>query len=213
MLRLDRWDKLSLGALAISAAYTAAVYPSLPEKVPIHFDIHGVADGFAPRAAGAVLLPAIALFTWAIVRLGHRIMPPGTRDRMKASPMSAVGAVVVVPFALLHMLILRLAKSGGHELGASFSVLLAGMWIALGLLMPKLRRNPVAGIRTAWTLASDENWARTHRAGGIACTIAGFIALPFALGGSVAAPIVAILASALFALGYSFVAAHRERQA
>ena len=40
---------------------------------------------------------------------------------------------------------------------------LGALFVMLGLVMPRVRRNPWVGVRTPWTLASDENWARTHR--------------------------------------------------
>ena len=48
---------------------------------------------------------------------------------------------------------------------------------ALSFVMPRIRRNPVIGIRVAWTLASDENWARTHRFASYTFAAAGVVAL------------------------------------
>ena len=42
------------------------------------------------------------------------------------------------------------------------------MFIVLGNYMGKVRKNFFIGIRTPWTLASDEVWNRTHRLGGCA---------------------------------------------
>ena len=61
----------------------------------------------------------------------------------------------------------------------------------LGLL-GRLPRNHFAGIRTRYTLSSDEAWDRTHRAaapylifGGVAVTMAGLAFAPFAFAGSI----------------------------
>ena len=40
------------------------------------------------------------------------------------------------------------------------------LFIVLGNYMGKVRKNFFIGIRTPWTLASDEVWNRTHRLGG-----------------------------------------------
>lgn len=64
--------------------------------------------------------------------------------------------------------------------------------VVLGLmgLLGKLRRNHFAGIRTRFTMASDINWYRTHRAGaafmifgGVAVMMAGIAFLPFSFAG------------------------------
>lgn len=67
-----------------------------------------------------------------------------------------------------------------------------GAFVALGWLglLGKLPPNHVAGIRTPFTRASNENWYATHRAagpmlvfGGVAVLAAGLSAAPFALAG------------------------------
>ena len=57
----------------------------------------------------------------------------------------------------------------------------------------KLPRNHIAGIRTPFTLSSEERWYAVHRAGGpvmllgaVAAFAAGLAFLPFALAGKVA---------------------------
>lgn len=47
--------------------------------------------------------------------------------------------------------------------------------IITGNYLPKCRQNYTAGIRLPWTLASEENWNRTHRLGGKTMVIAGII--------------------------------------
>jgi uncharacterized membrane protein len=67
-------------------------------------------------------------------------------------------------------------------------VLLVVGWLAL---QGKLRRNHVAGIRTPFTMRSDENWYATHRHAapvlifaGVAVTAMGLAFLPFAVAGA-----------------------------
>lgn len=40
------------------------------------------------------------------------------------------------------------------------------LFIVLGNYMPKTRSNWFVGIRTPWTLSSEETWVKTHRFGG-----------------------------------------------
>jgi uncharacterized membrane protein len=46
-----------------------------------------------------------------------------------------------------------------------------------GVLTEKAKRNWFIGIRTPWTLSSEEVWERTHRIGGKLFKIAGVITL------------------------------------
>jgi uncharacterized membrane protein len=71
----------------------------------------------------------------------------------------------------------------------------------------KLPRNRIAGIRTPYTLSSDERWLATHRAGGpflvlgaVAAFAIGLALLPFALAGELGDAFVAAGLSAMAVL-------------
>lgn len=56
-------------------------------------------------------------------------------------------------------------------------VLIALAFIIIGNYMPKTTRNVAVGIKTRWSLSSDENWNATHRFGGRVFVAAGFLSL------------------------------------
>ena len=100
-----------------------------------------------------------------------------------------------------------------ESVGRGLALVMGVFLLALSFVMPRIRRNPVLGIRLAWTLASDENWARTHRFASYTFAAAGVVALAGALlGGPSAGPvsIVALLAGALAPAVYSYFVARGE---
>jgi uncharacterized membrane protein len=198
--RLDGLDAVSAIVVAGSFVLTGLLYARLPDRVPIHFDIHGVADGFASRAIGAWLLPIFALVTAAILRFGPMLMRRGWRERLEGSPTSALALVLVVMLCGLHLVVLRLALTPALDAAPMLAAVLGVTWFALGQLMPRTRRNPIVGVRTRWTMASDENWARTHRVAGIAFTVGGAIALVAAAIPSMVVAVAAIVLSGLYPL-------------
>jgi uncharacterized membrane protein len=198
------FDALSFFTIAATFAVTASFYGRLPARVPIHFDIHGQADGFAPRGLGTWIMPGTMIFLLAFIRLGAWLLPRDWRARTQGDAAATLILVITLGFAALHFLMMRVALTGGASLGASLGVVLGAMWIGLGLVMPRLRRNPWMGVRTAWTLSSDENWARTHRVAGLAMTIGGTLAVIAALAGSMPIAIAIVLISGLGPVVYSF---------
>ncbi|NLT12619.1 MAG: SdpI family protein [Clostridiaceae bacterium] len=48
-------------------------------------------------------------------------------------------------------------------------------WIVIGNILPKLKPNGLVGIRTPWTVASENNWYKTHRLGGKIAVITGIV--------------------------------------
>jgi uncharacterized membrane protein len=45
-------------------------------------------------------------------------------------------------------------------------VLLGGLFFYTGIVLEKVKKNWFIGIRTPWTISSDEVWDKTHRLGG-----------------------------------------------
>jgi len=209
MKTLDRLDAISLTLLGGAAALTAALYPRLPEQVPTHFDLHGHANGWMSRPIGATLPLVIALAVWALVRFGAAILPGSMRDRLAASPVSLVGLMTVALFVVIQLLVLWASLHSPPTIGRLLGAALGVYWIALAMVLPRVRRNPFIGIRTAWTLTSDENWARTHRFASVTFTLGGLVAIAAALMAAPAIALLAILVSSLIPVVWSLIVAHR----
>jgi uncharacterized membrane protein len=202
--KLDRLDLLALGLVAASAVATAAVYDRLPDPMPTHFDVHGVPNGWMPRADGAFLLPAAGLLVWGLVRFGGRLLPGDWRERFEASPISAAGLLVGALLTAMQGLLIHAALQPVPRLSANLWWALGAFFMLLGLLIPRMRRNPWIGVRTPWTLASDENWARTHRFAGYTMTFGGAAAILAAMAGKPVLGLASILAGALAPAVYSW---------
>ena len=212
MKRWSRFDAMALVTLALAAAVTGALYDALPRWMATHFDGRGIANGFMPRATGAWVLLAIALFAWLVVRVLPLLFSRSWRERARRSPMALVAFLLTGFFVGLHFLVLYGALRRSTHLPGGFGLLLGMFWIALSLVVPRLRRNAFVGIRTPWTLASDENWARTHHFAGYTFAAGGVVATGAALGGVLPLAIGAILVSALVPAVYSFLLDRRASQ-
>ena len=185
-------NRFAVGAVLLMFAVTLAVYPWLPETVPIHFDIRGTPDGFASRAFGAFLLPIISVALLALLRL--------------KSGAALATTLVLWFFAGMHVLVLRAALDGG-SLGGALWVLCGAFFVALGLVLPRVRRNRWVGVRTPWALRSPEIWARTQRVGGQAMLACGVVVLLTAWGSgplALALRAVAILGASIVPIAYSW---------
>jgi len=199
-------DVAALGLVAGQLVGSALAYGRLPERFPVHFDLHGTADGFSSRAVGAFLMPCVSLALWAFVRTFPRRLTGEARARALASPLAETALLVTGLMAGLHFVMLDVALSGRGAAGRGLGFVLASFTLALGLLLPKLRRNGIAGIRTPYTLSSDETWQKTHRIGGILFFVAGLVGLVGTAMGSVAVVIGALVVATLASAAYSFLA-------
>ncbi|MGD0679422.1 MAG: DUF1648 domain-containing protein [Polyangiaceae bacterium] len=189
-------DILTAVALAAAFVLTAAVYARLPNPMPTHFDLHGRPNGWMPRAAGAWFGPIVMGGVVGLLRFGARIVPPGWRDRLDASPVRFVSFALALTALGVQSLVLRASLSPMPRLDGAVWVLLGALFVAMGLALPRIRRNPFFGVRTAFALSSDENWARTQRVGGYAMTIGGVVAMTAGFLGAASVAMGAIAVSA-----------------
>jgi uncharacterized membrane protein len=191
--------RVTLALTAFAFATSALVYPWLPDRVPIHFDIRGHADGFASRLVGAFLVPIVLL-----------VMTIVEKVRRAANSAMRRSTVLVSAFLLLvHVFMLRAALTQG-SFGDGFWLVTGVFFVAIGLVLPRVPRNLFVGVRTPWSLRSPDVWARSQRVGGYAL-VAGGIGLSFssAMSGqaAIAMRAISIFGAAIVSIGYSYVAA------
>jgi len=194
---------LFIGSAIGLAAY---LYPALPEQIPTHWNIHGEVDDYTPKPWGVMLLPAAAIFSFAIMRVIPIISPRGFRTD-KFMDVINVFTVVIVGF-MSGIAILVLLAANGQNVRIN-EITFAGiglLFVVLGNYMSKVRKNFFIGIRTPWTLASDEVWSRTHRLGGKVFVLMGLFMMPNAvLRIPVEWLVATIVAAALIPVVYSYV--------
>jgi uncharacterized membrane protein len=202
-------------ALLIASAFGLAgwLYGALPNAVPIHWNAAGHADGFMAKPWGAFVLPLTTLGTYLLLRVLPAVSPKGFRMDSFIGVYNVI-VVAVVGFLLAITIASLLAASGVPLATRRLIPLGLGVLIViLGNYMGKLKKNFFVGIRTPWTLANDEVWARTHRFGGKLFVAAGIASM---IGAATAAPVAvtaaAVVAAAVIAAAYSLVVYRRIEQ-
>ena len=195
------WIVLALAVLVNFATYIALL-PAMPDQLTSHWGVDGVDDWNSKEASLAMAaLPAIIL---AVLFIVPRIDPKG-RNFERFSGIYRTFVTVLTLFMIAISWAGPLTVWGYLSPdGAVLNTLLFGffglLFIGLGNYLPRIKPNYTFGIRTPWTLASEEVWRRTHRASGPVFVVAGiatFIAAFFAS----AAPVVAIVVMLVTVLG------------
>lgn len=184
---------VSLIFVAVMGGIAAWIYPHLPAQTAIHWDDHGVADGWAPRFWAA----AFPVLLMAGLALLFAILPVISPRKFEIAPFTRVYGIIVLAtlaFLLVVGTVALLAGAGYHvsmELVAPIAV--GALLMVIGNFMGKFRKNFFVGIRTPWTLTSDVVWERTHRLAGWLFVLAGLV---WIVGGLLhASPVVLVVAA------------------
>ena len=207
---MNPWVVGGLMVIVVFACIVAGViaYPMLPDLVVSHWNAVGEANGVMGRFWGVFMMPLIMtalVGVWALLPVIDPITP-GFKGFRHIYDFSFF--LIIAFFAYVYALIL------GVNLGLEFSVFKMSMpayailTFVIGALMPRFKRNWFFGIRTPWTIPSDDIWNKTHRLGSWLFMIAGL----FIFAGTFVSPEVALwfmlvplLSSVLICVVYSYM--------
>ena len=173
-------ETLLLGLSILPLLYLAAAWTTLPDQVPIHFDINGQPNDYSSKIGFLVMIAAMSLLQYPLLRLLPRFDPNkrlggASYERIRLTISFFLTALALLMVYLAYM---KLTGSGLNTLLlATVSLLLA----ALGNVMLTVPQNYFVGIKTPWALASEANWRKTHRLGGRLWLAGGLLAFVAAL--------------------------------
>ena len=209
---MRRWLPASI--IAGAWLFSIAVFSRLPERMAVHWNIAGEPNRYGSRIEGAFLLPVLMLALYVIMQWYPSRDPRAANITKFRGAYDTAVAVMIAFFCGVHVLVLGQALGWRVDITTVALVGIGTMLVIVGNLLPLVRSNFIFGIRTPWTLSSDQVWTRSHRVGGYAVVAAGLIVIASAF---LARPIgiVIALTSALVAglipVVYSYVLWSRER--
>jgi uncharacterized membrane protein len=166
-----------LGIVLLAAVASALAAPSLPEQLVTNWDASGTANGSMPRTAALVGGPALALGIVVLFEAIPRIDPLGGNIAKFSGIYDALAVITTAFVAYIHALVLAWNLGYEFEIIQAMSPAIAVLFVAVGFLLERAERNWFVGIRTPWTLSSEEVWRHTHDRTAPLFKAAGVVAL------------------------------------
>ncbi|MCO5175472.1 MAG: SdpI family protein [Thermomicrobiales bacterium] len=154
--------------IMLAAMFLASgiIWPSTPDRVPVHWNAAGEVDRYGGKLEGLFLLPLISVGLYLLLLFLPRIDPGKASYVHFSGAYAAMRIGTTALMAGIHALVLLWIKD--IKPNATLIVMLGVglLFVLLGLVMGKIQPNWFVGIRTPWTLSSRRSWTRTHRLGG-----------------------------------------------
>ena len=145
--------------------YLAYVWNSLPEKVPLHWNIEGEIDRYGEKS-DLILIPVLLpLLIYVLFTIIPKIDPKGKIKNM-GNKYTILKTIMTLFMSVLSMIIIYIALNETFY-NPNYIVLLIGVLFAiLGNYFKTLRANYFIGIKTPWTLENETVWKETHKLAG-----------------------------------------------
>ncbi|MBI3173483.1 MAG: SdpI family protein [Chloroflexi bacterium] len=205
---------VSLVLVVAATLVGALLWNQLPEQMASHWDINDQVNGYMPKFWGLFLMPLVTLGMLVLFLVIPSI------DPLKANIAQFREAfnlfIVLIIGFMIYVHGLTLAWSLGYQnfkMSTAMLPFMGLLFIAIGFMLRKAKRNFFIGIRTPWTLSSDRVWDETHRLGAILFMSSGVLAVIGGFFGGMVAfwmLFVPLIGSTLFLLVYSYVLYRRE---
>lgn len=157
------WAVLLVVASIVLSFY---FYAHFPERAVTHWGFSGQPDGWSSKAGAAFGTMAVMPGMYLLFLLLPLIDPKKERYAEFAKVFHLFKNVLLTFFFVIYLV------SGLYNIGYPMKIEFWVPWLT-GLLMifignylGKIKRNWFMGIRTPWTLSSENVWNKTHRVGG-----------------------------------------------
>ena len=160
------------------AIYLAIVWASLPDKIAMHYDLHGNPTRYGSKNEMimlVVILTVMNIFIYFLLTNIYRIDPRKYAIENKGRLQRMAFAVVVFVAAVLFMIIYS-SRTASIHFRISWIFSAVGLLLAIiGNYLPNLKPNYFAGIRLPWTLENETNWRKTHQLAGKIWFVGGLV--------------------------------------
>ncbi|HLL29667.1 MAG TPA: SdpI family protein [Allosphingosinicella sp.] len=219
---MNRKSVIGASALVVATMLGTgvAVGASLPADVvlPIHWGLDGRPDGFSDKWT-ALLLPAAITSCLSLLFYFVPALEPRREGLERSQGLYLWGWVALLLMgAIIQLAVVAVALGWPLDAGRLIVAGTGAMLVLIGNQLGKSRSMYLIGMRTPWTLASEDVWIRTHRLAGklmvaAGLVIAGAALLDLAPEWRMALLIAVIALSAGVPFVYSFLLWRRERVA
>lgn len=181
-------------------------YPSLPENMPIHWNIRGEVDGYGSRLFGAFGMPFINLGIYLLYVVLPYIDPKRKNYESFKPTYQLFKYIMVVFFFSFHLIILLNSTGVKIDIMTFIQVSMSLLFMVMGNAMGRVKYNYFIGIRTPWTLANEDVWRKTHRISGPLWVAGGILNLVlFLLGAEAISFFAIIIVISIIPVIYSYV--------
>lgn len=170
MKSVKRWKFGSLGLAFLSLMISLWAIPFLPAKIPAHYNFKGEITRWG-TSQELLIMPLITLLSWPIFLFIYHLVSKKEKEKAGIALLK-MAALCITLFTFLNIaMVLDALKSAGVPWLSSFHssnffFLSFGIFLLFcSKLLPGLERNSTMGVRTPWTLASDQQWLMGQRIG------------------------------------------------
>jgi len=205
----------SLAIIILTLAASVFFYNNLPERIATHWNFAGEADGWGSGPMQAIIFPLIIIGTYLIFVFIPYLDPKKERYEQFNRVYHIFKNIILTLLVIVYFLMCLNGLGYNLPVGIIMPILIGLLFIIMGNYMAKLKQNWFIGVKTPWTLSSEEVWNKTHRVGGKMFILAGLLMMAQVIlpnSWKLAVFITTMLILLVGTIGYSYIAYFQEKK-
>ena len=165
-----------LALVALPFIYLAFLWNQLPDSVPLHWNASGEIDRYGSKSTLLILPMLLPLFVYSLFLIIPRLDPKKKIEQM-GNKYQSIKIIMVAITSVLSIYILYAVKQESSSNLNLVLALIGIIFMVLGNFSKTFKQNYFMGLRTPWTLESEEVWKSTHKLAGVIWLLGGLLIL------------------------------------
>jgi len=161
-----------IGIVLLPFIYLGYIWNNLPEKVPMHWNLKGEIDDWGSKYSLIGLVFLLPVLTYVLMLVVPKIDPKKRIESMGGK----YDQFKFILVAFMSVVVLMYISKNQKLSNPSMIVILIGtLFVFMGNYFKVIKQNYFIGIKTPWTLESEEVWKLTHLLAGKMWVIGGIV--------------------------------------
>ena len=137
-------------------------WDKLPDRMAIHFNFTGDADGFGNKLPGILMLPVINLLIWLLLKFLPKFMMTQQQFDLFSKRYNIIRLLVHSFITALYLVILMFTLQYNTNVLLFIAYGISILLLVTGNYLNNIKPNNFIGIKTPWTLKNADVWRKTH---------------------------------------------------
>lgn len=163
-----------IGIVLLPFIYLAYIWNNLPEQVPMHWNLKGEIDDWGSKYSLIGMTFLLPVLTYVLLMVVPKIDPKKRIEAM-GGKYYQFKFILVTFMSALALVIMYISNNQKLSNPSMIVILLGILFVFLGNYFKVIKQNYFIGIKTPWTLESEEVWKLTHLLAGKMWVIGGIV--------------------------------------
>lgn len=163
-----------IGIVLLPFIYLAYIWNNLPEQVPMHWNLKGEIDDWGSKYSLIGMTFLLPVLTYVLLMVVPKIDPKKRIEAM-GGKYYQFKFILVTFMSALALVIMYISNNQKLSNPSMIVILLGILFVFMGNYFKVIKQNYFIGIKTPWTLESEEVWKLTHLLAGKMWVVGGIV--------------------------------------